>query len=576
MLEYINPELIYLNFSNKWFAVDPEAIYFDEFTFPNIPDDCFGTFLIKDRNGNKGISVVSSKIIKEINARKLLNDSNEFSPKHQYSKSFERYEKKMMKRYTENISKGRTGFLKSVCPDAPLCISFGKQKEKIMKHFNGFKDFKYAVSVTGIGRKTINGFVKLIKYERDGYKASAILKSANKKDSDNLLFEYLVGQYINKQCLLFSCFVETYAWYQYKTEEDWLNMKSNRFNLDKEVLNSLVIGKVALENYISSPNGNICFENKKEPSSERECIEIELILKLACAKSKQISLLTQHIQNGANIEIMLSQENFCSHDLLNVLYQIYMPLATLSDTFTHYDLKSDNLLVYEPDTEKYIDYKYVMNDESVVMFKCRYMAKIIDYGRCFFDDKSNKEISSSSKSIYETICKNIQECNGDGFPLTYCGEERGFSNFDISKYGLDYYINSAVPNITHDLKLLYTVKKELKDVLPHISLDPLLQTIFDRLEYGDEVKLEAEQLRTGKLKYEHGSEEKSTTGVLIDGIPDKINNVIDAHNALKTQILKNKEANDALYETMTSLGELTIYESEKPMEFKPIIKGLVI
>jgi hypothetical protein len=575
MLKYINPELIYLNFLNKWITVDPEKIHFVEFAFPNIPDDCFGTFLIKDKNGNKGIALLSSKIIKEMNARKMLNGSDEFSPLH--SKSFQRYQDKMMKRYIKNISKGKTVFLKSVCPDAPLCIAFGKEKQKIMKHFNGFKDFTYASSVTSIGRKTKNGFARLIKYERDGYEASAVLKSTYKEDSDNLLFEYLVGQYINKQCFIFPCFIETYEWYEYNTEEDWENMKNNT-TLDKEILKSLVIGKVALQDYISLQGLLSCFENKKDLSSKRQCTEIESLIKLGCAKSKYLSILIQHIKYPSNIEMMMHYiPDFVKNDLLNVLYQVYMPLATLFDTFTHYDLHSGNLIIYEPDEDKYIDYKYVMKDGSLVKFKSRYMVKIIDYGRCFFDDKSNKEITGSSKSIYKTICENIEECNGGGklnLPQTYCGEDQGFSNFDTSRNGIGYNINSSVSNMTHDLLLLYRVKKELKDELPDKRVDPLLQSIFDRLEYGDELQLEAEQIRTGKKIYEHGSEEKPTTGKLIDGIPDKINNVIDAHNALKTQVLKNKEANDALYETMTSLGELTIYESGKAMEFKPKIRGL--
>lgn len=563
MLEYINPELIYLNFSNKWFAVDPENIQIDDFRFPNIQDGSFATFLIKSKNGNKGIALLPSKIVKKMNDGKLLNgslvfDSSQFSP----------VTERIFERYLNKISRQRAIYLESSCPNTPLCIAFRKEREKIMRHFNGFKNFKYAVSVSRFGPKTINAFVRLIKYERDGYEASAILKSTLKKDSDNILFEYLVGQYINKQCLVFPCFVETYEWYQYNEKDDWNEMNFGG-NLDKEILKSLVNGNVALQKYITSLGNNICFDNKKELSSKRECTEIESLLKLGCSKSKYLSVLTQHIKFGTNIEKMLYVQDFAETDLLNVLYQIYMPLATLSDTFTHYDLHPGNLLIYEPEPDKYIDYKYIMNDESVVMFKSRYMAKIIDYGRCFFDDKSNKEISGSSKSIYETICKNIQECNGGGFPLTYCGEEQGYSNFDTSKYGLGYYINSAVPNITHDLKLLYRVKKELKDKLPFISIDPLLQTIFDRLEYGDEVKLEAEQLRTGKPIYEHGSNEKLSTGVLIDDIPDKINTVIDAHDALKTQILRNKDSNDAVYETMTSLGELTIYESGQPMEFKP-------
>jgi hypothetical protein len=46
-------------------------------------------------------------------------------------------------------------------------------------------------------------------------------------------------------------------------------------------------------------------------------------------------------------------------DLLNVLYQIYMPLASLSETFTHYDLQSRDVLIYEPVPGKY---RYVLDD----------------------------------------------------------------------------------------------------------------------------------------------------------------------------------------------------------------------
>jgi hypothetical protein len=101
--------------------------------------------------------------------------------------------------------------------------------------------------------------------------------------------------------------------------------------------------------------------------------------------------------------------------------------------------------------------------------------------------------------------------------------------------------------------------------------NPLLQTIFDRSEYGNELLLEDLELKTKKQEYEYGSPELYDTSPLIDGLPKEINNVIDAHNALKTQVIKNTYDNDAYHQTMSSLGELTIYESGKPMKFKPKI-----
>jgi hypothetical protein len=494
-------------------------------------------------------------------------DSSQFSPNlEQFSKGI------------RNIPLQRSNFLSSICTsDAGVCLAFGIKKKLINKHFNGFVDFKYLISpVKSIGNNIgANGFVKELTYERLGYRANAVLKSATKQDSDNLLFEYLVGQYINKQCYRFPCFIETYGWYQYNTPPDWREMQKT-IDIDAEQLKlSLTIGKDAVQNYIDSGINNNCSENKRSRFFIRkECTEIDYLFKVACAKSTYLSILIQHIKNAASMHSkILKHLDFPSKSLLYVLYQIYMPLATLSETFTHYDLHAENILIYEPVAGKYIDYKYILEDGTIVEFKSRYIAKIIDYGRCFFNDESNKEITGSSKSIYESICKNIPECNGrsDGFPITYtyCGEDQGFSNFDESEYGLGHSINSSVRNITHDLLLLYRVKKILKYRSEHPEE---LQPIFDNLEYGDEVALEAEELRLGESQWEYGSVEKYDISPLThDELPEKINNVIDAHNALKTQIIKYKNENDLYHQLYISLGTLTIYQSGAPMQFTPRI-----
>ena len=566
----LNPNLIYLNFGGKWVSKPEYLIQINRFKFQNIPSGSFATCSIKDKNGNKGIALLSHKTVKKINNKTLLSKySSGFSPEAEQKASeiLKRYIQRF-KTYSGNISQHRAIFLNSICSDSGVCIAFGKQAKRISKHFNGFVNFEYVISVDQIGPTTINGFVKEITYEHFGYKANAILKSSNKKDSDNLLFEYLVGQYINKQCMVFPCFIETYGWYQYNTSTDRKNMKFNKV-LDKNALkSSLEIGQIALQNYIDLIEDNICFENKQHwQTAERECTEIESLLKLACAKSKYLAVLTQHIKDASNIDSMIkytSDDEFSYNDLLNVLYQVYMPLATLSETFTHYDLNAGNLLIYEPVNGKYIDYKYVLINGDIVEFKCRYIAKIIDYGRCFFKDNSNKEISGSSKSIYESICKNIKECNAGGkkgAPVTYCGEDQGFSCFDEN--GIGYSINSTVRNTTHDLILLYRIKKQVKDSPVSLARfsNPLLQTIFDKSEYGREKLL-------SKKEYEYGSVELyDTSPILDDGMPEKINNVIDAHIALKKQVLENKLDNDLYHATMTSLGSLTIYESGRAMEF---------
>ena len=575
----LNSDFILINFLDEWISVDPRAIQIDNFNFPNIEDDNFAVCLIEDENGIKGLALLSGKIVKQINNGSLIssNTSHRFimydDMLDQDSARFSPETEQIFKSYATDIPKQRGIFLKSICSDSGVCMAFGRQTKRIKKHFNKFVDFEYAISpIKTIGEISTNGFIKEITYERDGYKANAILKSSSKRDADNLLFEYLVGQYINKICLVFPCFIETYGWYQYKDNIDWLHTRDNIEVSVEELKESLESGEVALQNYKATLDSNICYENKTTRMRIRkECTEMDYLLKVACAKSKYLSILTQHINNPKSMQsmIILQPADFPYKDLLNVLYQIYMPLSSLSETFTHYDLHTGNILVYEPVPGKYIDYRYVLDDESIVEFKCRYIAKIIDYGRCFFKDYSNEEVSGSSKSIYEAICKNIPECNGR--KQTYCGEDQGFLSFDESEAGIGYSISSSVRNTTHDLLLLYQVKKILKH--PYFQSkekNPLLQTIFEKSEYGNEVEYEEEELLTNKTKYEFGSVEKhDISPITDDGLPEKINNVIDAHNALKTQVLKYKPENDQDHIGLTSLGSLTIYQSGRSMEFKP-------
>lgn len=186
----------------------------DNFKFPNIEDYNFAVCLIEDKNGNKGIALLSGKIVKQINDGSLWsnNPSNILTfrmNEHDIAK-FPPATEQIFKNYADNISKHRAAFLKSICSDSGVCIALGKQTKRISKHFKGFVNLEYVISpVKTIGRGG-HSFIKSITYERDGYTANAILKSSNRPYSDNLLFEYIVGQYINKQCLVFPCFIETY------------------------------------------------------------------------------------------------------------------------------------------------------------------------------------------------------------------------------------------------------------------------------------------------------------------------------------------------------------------------------
>ena len=422
-------------------------------------------------------------------------------------------------------NKRRAYFLKAICSDAGICMAFGKEIDKIRKHFYGFVNFSYVKQpIKRIGEVSANGFVNEITYEKNGYVSNSILKSAIRKDSDNLMFEYIVGKYINKQCKIFSCFIETYGIFTYNNVDVWKNIKNNKNMGIHQLKHSLTL----LPQKIST----------KE-------------LELSCKSSNYLALLIQHMNDAKSLHQMCKDPFFLEKDIVNVLYQIYLPLATLANTFTHYDLHKKNILVYEPIKNKYINYKYYLNDGSLVEFKSSYIAKIIDYGRCFFVDKDEKDFTMSSKTTYDAVCK-IKKCDPK------CGKNVGYMFMKPEEIpGSMYFISSAIRNKSHDLRLLYELYITKKIDTYNTSLYYLLQ----------------------KVKYSvgiHYPEDNrfGTKEQLISEMPHSIANVGDAHEALKQMILLNKIKNDNDYKHMESVGTFHIYQNGTPMKFIPMVHNV--
>ena len=551
----INEDTIYLIFTDgKLENVEPDSIRIIGFkqTYKDLPN---GSLFACSFKG--GVALIPKRIIKKINTGKLWSDdkgdvrkfiisdsSNSFSPK------------RILQKGIKKISEERSKLLNSICPDSTFCLAFGKERKKIKSFFRGFTTFKYVEYP--IKRATLlSNCIYLITHDREGYKASTILKSMHSKDSDNLLYEYMVGQYINKQCLRFPCFIETYDWLRYK-KGSWKDIKN--YKLSTLLENS----KQALINYTKSFGTRLdCADDKQnKPDIKRECNEIELLFSLSCNQPENLAIMIEYVV-GNTLSEMLKSDYFINNELINVLYQIYMPLSTIANEFTHYDLHLLNIMIYEPEKGKYIDYEYRLADGSVVKFKSPYIAKIIDYGRSFFDDPTNTTVTGSSESIQKIICNNIIKCNGTN--KTICGENHGYHFEDRE----DYYISNK-RNISHDLLLLNQIKMFLKySFIPHclrkreISIDNTLVTsFFDNLKYGDKEDKEDKEVSDWQI---------FTTSEIYDSKDGKINNVNDVHNALKDIIEteKEKENNHIFYSEMKSLGTLTIYQSGQEMKFTP-------
>ena len=411
--------------------------------------------------------------------------------------------------------KRRSVFLNGVCSDAGVCIAFGKETATIKKHFDGFVEFRHlAKPAKRIGTVSANGFVKELAYERLGYSAHAILKSSALLKSDNLYYEYLVGSFINKRMSQFPCFVETYEVFQYKNNETYQKMKR-----DAETSASII------------DKGLLPYSTTSK--------DIKMHLEMSCTSPLSACVLIQHIKNAENLATKSNSALFIIHDLLYVLFQVYMPLAMMCNEFTHYDLHGENVLVYEPVENSYIHYHYHMKDGSEVSFCSSYIAKIIDYGRSFFNDPENPGIEGSSKRIYDTIC-NISACKD-------CGNNQGFAwlapfaNKADAKRG--HYISSVVPNCSHDLRLLHTITNSMS-----------VNALYDFKNIAS------------KIKY---AGDYGTPNVIKSGLPKKINNVMDACIVLQDMINwpAYKTKNAQFYSRKSKLGDMHVYSDGTPLRF---------
>lgn len=409
--------------------------------------------------------------------------------------------------------------LQYICSDSGLCIAFGKNTDEINHFFKGFTDFTYALSpIKKIGSSSANGFVKEIAYKKQGYKADAILKSSKTATSDNLVYEYLVGiKYVNRIMKRFPCFLETYGLYFYKDESNWKTMSHYGD------MNVSHLKKLQIQSIIDYPK--------------------------ACEESKYAAILLQHIKSAKPIKDFTAASNynrFMKSDLLYVLFIIYHALASISKNFTHYDLHDTNVLLYEPEKGKYIQYYYHHEDGTETVFYSPYIPKIIDYGRSFFNNGN-----VNSKKIYDKICR-VTECK------PYCGEHAGFGWLNpIPEFG----ISSSQKNESHDLRLLNMIRTDMADLRNIHHTKPVEATF---IEVDKLLKKVVYGLGLSKENKDYGTKENLSMS------PEKIYNVQGAYLALKSAVKMQTviRENQKTYGKLSNLlGIVHVYHDGRPIKY---------
>lgn len=398
-------------------------------------------------------------------------------------------------------------FYGTICTDSGVCLALGEQRKSLLNFFQ-FNKFEYAKApYNTVGAPSGNGFVKELKYEREGYLAYALLKSSLKAGSDNLAYEYLVGQYLNDVSKKLPSFIETYGLFHYPSTKERSEMKDH------------------------------CrFTRPLVPFDPNE-------MKNVCRKAQNLCVLTQYLKDTKSFADHYNDPYFREHLSAHVFYQIYFTLHQLRKEFTHYDLHRNNILLYEPMDGQYIQYHY--HGDKIVRFKSKYIVKIIDYGRCFF---------KNSMEYYQKICAE-PTCE----PM--CGIKKGFSTFhmDLTMGRFVGFVNSAVKNESQDLRPLYDTYLQSKEINDQ-SLDSDYLKIL-----SDTVYLKG--MFTMRIKDKSFGRGYGTIEDL--GKSDKIHNVSDAYKRWEEYITHpdRVQMNEKDYSGKRCLGDLHIYTDGRDLEF---------
>lgn len=417
--------------------------------------------------------------------------------------------------------------LEDKCKNANVCLSLGRYNYTIKKFFNNFIDFSYIDKIKLINKKGKSGFTNIIQYKKNNYTIDVILKSSINA-TQNLGYEYFVGKFINKYIKNFSCFIETYDLFKYDNLNTWEKMK-----------NTTIIKSVLKKNI--TPLHNVTIYN----------------INLTCEDPKLLINMVQYVNNSIDLKTLIQHDPlFVAHDLIYILYQVYLPLFYMKKFFTHYDLHPGNLLISQPIRDTYIQYIYYLPNNKIIKFKSKYIAKIIDYGLSYFNDTSQ---CINSNVIYNSLCY-FPQC---GKEENKCGNNVGykFLNSENNPY-IKFNIIPTTKNESSDLKLISMLKQNEflhKNKNLYIKHFPWMVEIYNMLDtviYGAGL--------TDQNK-PHGTIENLQN----DNI--NIHNVSDAKERIEKilDIYYFQFINNNYYHNIKKCGDLHIYTDGRKMKFTP-------
>jgi len=429
--------------------------------------------------------------------------------------------------------------IKTICPNTTECISFGTQSDEIRQLFGEFKIPSNLINkneIKQIGEKSANGIIYRLKYEINKYNAYTILKNAISEDADNLYYEAVVGWYINSKMTYYPCFVETYDLYKKTNPGDPDTNTNTDFKLDN--LTPLFPETTAETTQQTKTLEEVETEFYNKITTAEKLIE-------TCNESDKISLHIQYLENVSSLfeTLIRNKKQNIFFYLYTYLYQVYAPLSVLSDEFTHYDLHTGNVLIYKVAPNKYTKMIYHYPDNTTVEFNTDGIAKIIDYGRCYF--KYNDTINSEKFIDILEYNMNLYMRKNPTKRKIY-SDDCGYTSFS-ERFKKSFYIDSRTHNKSHDLRLV----KNVNDIYQHYKK----QDMFN-IEY----------------KKEYGTPEMDENKSTYNKIDNKICNVNDMHAELRKMLMSDdfKQTSKALEQSSSLYGTIECWlDGLTPMIFTP-------
>jgi hypothetical protein len=439
-----------------------------------------------------------------------------------------------VKKFLLGLNK-RIPYLRTICGDVGICLSLNQSYEAIMAMFNHFENFDLLESSPRVLSSGSNGIVRLLKYKMEEGKESfysyGVFKSpvATNNYPDNLLYEYEVGtRCVNHLCRFVPIFTQTYgAYVNNYTGNDRLYLEGvlkKNDPINKALFQDPRLLRIdpTLPNY----NKDFCYRFRDL------CLVGQFYNKFTTIQG-YITYMSKALAIGEN----------APNDIAFILFQLYYSLYQCRSQFTHYDLHANNVGLVPLPNGKHVEYEYVYvpiggREPRICKFKSRYIVKVIDYGRSFF----NYNGVSSEKIIKDVLI------SGD------CS----INDWDqVSMIGIPIipkdYINPLGNNQSHDLRLLNMLN--LTTFLPLFNDFPKLRAVVRKVNYanfyGTMQRLDAYKRNPNAPIY----------------------NITDACFKLTDYLVRNTDQvmdkNNAAYANSTSIGTLRVYPGlEKQMEFR--------